>query len=406
MKKIVGYIRVSTNNQDLVRQKKLIDDYAALKGYEVVDYVSEKESGTKNDRSGYQYILGLTKADTDIVLMTEVSRFSREKDVMKPLNGVNDLIHNGIEVHFMNNDIEDVSIYKDTLTPEEINILVREFAQANKEREKIVRRMKSGRDSKFIQFPNALLGKVPFGYKRVPNPEYHMNKTPRAFKERNENAEVVKQMYKWIIEGTTLRNVALRLQAMGVKTNGGKDFDPSLVWAVISNPIYKGEWKMGTSTINWDGIVSEEVWNKAVETLKTNRMITSNAVNFNALKGLIKCTCGHSMIIQKERNYIRLKCTTKKDKYNNIRCTNGGVGYNNVVNACWIAVLCSANDIQFADEAHKEISRLEAKVESLTADKQARVSKKEQNNKRLDKIADSMFKYSEAMQARFEKQII
>lgn len=406
MKKIVGYIRVSTTNQDLARQKKLIEDYASLNSYEVVDYISEKESGTRNDRTGYQYILSLTKNDTDIVLMTEVSRFSREADIMRPLNGVNDLIHKGIEVHFMNNDIEDVSIYKDVLSPEEIQILVREFAQANKEREKIVRRMKSGRDAKFLQFPNALMGKVPFGYKRVANPDYVMNKTPRAFKVRDENAEIVKQMYKWIIEGSTLKNVALRLQALGIKTNGGKDFDSALVASIINNPIYKGEWTMGQATIKWDGIVSEEEWNMAKESLKVGRIMTNNKVNFNALKGLIKCPCGHSMYLQSDHNFVRLKCTSKKDRFDNVRCTNGGTGYNRVVKACWNAVLCSSKDITFANETAKEIANLEAKIEGMKADRKARAYAIEQNNIRLDKIADTMFKYSEAMQARFEKQIV
>ena len=49
MKKVIGYLRVSTPDQSEVRQRKLIKDYCTLNNYEYLDLKEindEKKSGT------------------------------------------------------------------------------------------------------------------------------------------------------------------------------------------------------------------------------------------------------------------------------------------------------------------------------------------------------------------------
>lgn len=398
MKKIIGYIRVSTNTQDLQRQRNLIDSFAALNCCEVVEYISENITGTTSNRSGYQKLLTITTDYADTVLMTEVSRFSREEDIMKPLNQVNDIIHNGLTVVFMDNDIYDTQSYKDKLSSEQIQRLAAEFEASSKERNKIIRRMTTGKLVKFKQFPNGLWGRVPFGYKRVPNPDYKATHTPRAFKERDDNAEVVKQIFQWVIDGASLRNIALRLQSKGIKLMPstrfpeGNDFDDSSIANIIHNPIYKGEWRLKDATINWDGIVTRETWDRAQEALKHNRINTIvRNVNYNPLKGIFKCPCGRSMYIINDRNYKRYRCAVKKDKYDKQICPNGGTGYDIVIKAVWNAILCSANDIKFANETTTEIERLKAKVETANADISGRKQRIEEVNMALDKVAKMIF---------------
>lgn len=404
MKNIVGYIRVSTNNQDLERQKELIKDYADLYDCSVVEFICESITGTTAEREGYKKLLSLTNDYADTVVMTEVSRFSRESDVMNPIIQVNDIIHNGLTVVFMDNDPHITQTYKEILNPEQITKLANDFAASAAERNKIVGRMISGKKSKFMQFPNGLWGKAPFGYRRVVNPDYKMTHNPRSFKERDENAEIVAQMYQWIIDGSSLKDVALRLQARGIKTAPstkypeGNDFDANIVASVIHNPIYKGEWTLDNKTIHWDGIVSEEIWEQAQLALKNNRVRTIiRDVNFNPLKGIMKCPCGKSMYIVNDRKYVRYRCAIKKNKYDSQVCSNGSTGYDITLKCVWNAVLCSARDIQFANETTKEIDRLLNKVKAINEDIKSRKKLIAKNEETLESIAENLFKFSSAM---------
>ena len=52
--KVIGYTRVSTNNQDLKRQKDLIKDYCKQKGYMLSQILEDNGiSGAVDDREGY-----------------------------------------------------------------------------------------------------------------------------------------------------------------------------------------------------------------------------------------------------------------------------------------------------------------------------------------------------------------
>lgn len=399
MKKIVGYIRMSTNNQDLVRQKELIQSFADINGCEVVEFISENKSGTKADREGYKRLLTFTNDYADAVVMTEVSRFSREEETLNPIMNMNTIIQNGLKVVFMDNDIYEYSIYKDKLSASEISELAKKFEGAWNERCKIVRRLKTGRKTKFTQFDNGLFGRLPFGYRRVINPNYKMTFNPRSFMERDEvESEAVANIYKWVIEGITLKNIALRLQSDGIRNHPtsrhpeGNDFDATTVANIIHNENYKGIWHLGEVTKEWDGIVTEEIWDKANAALKSNRLrIITNNVNFNPLKGIIKCPCGKSMCIINDRKYKRYRCAVKKNKYDKTICNNGGTGYDNVIRCVWDAVLCSATDITFVNETTKHIERLKTKIKAYEVDKESRIRIIKNKEQRLDEIASLAF---------------
>ena len=64
--KVIGYTRVSTNNQDLKRQKDLIKDYCKQKGYMLSQILEDNGiSGAVDDREGYKALLSITKDDAD-----------------------------------------------------------------------------------------------------------------------------------------------------------------------------------------------------------------------------------------------------------------------------------------------------------------------------------------------------
>ena len=95
MKRVIGYIRVSTDNQDLERQRVLIRKYCENKGYSLLrieeDYAI---SGTVSDRNGLNNILNITNSIADMVVVSELSRLSRQDDIYETLTQIHLIIRN------------------------------------------------------------------------------------------------------------------------------------------------------------------------------------------------------------------------------------------------------------------------------------------------------------------------
>jgi DNA invertase Pin-like site-specific DNA recombinase len=80
--KVVIYCRVSTEKEaqdsSIERQRMELSKVAYQKGFDVVDIVSEKESGYDVDREGMLTVLDYVTCDTvDAVLVTDDTRIGR-----------------------------------------------------------------------------------------------------------------------------------------------------------------------------------------------------------------------------------------------------------------------------------------------------------------------------------------
>ena len=111
-KRIVGYARVSTEKQDLERQKILIREYCSNNNYDLVKIISEKVSGAKKDRESINELLAVTKDTADMVVVSELSRISREKECLTVLNTINDILENGLDVLFLDEEKAYLSNYR------------------------------------------------------------------------------------------------------------------------------------------------------------------------------------------------------------------------------------------------------------------------------------------------------
>ena len=235
------------------------------------------------------------------------------------------------------------------------------------------------------------IGRVPFGYEKVNNPDYVINKTPKSFLVRNKNAEYVYSIFSWIIEGMTLKAIALRLQQMNIKTNQGNDFSDSTVATLVHNPIYKGVWTFSNKTIDGDAIVSSEVWEQAQEALKTNKLKTIiRNVNFNPLKGIMKCPCGKSMYIHKNYKYLLFRCAAKKNKYDETVCNNGGCEATCVIEACWRAIQRAKSNKDYLLLNNAQIKKIEGEIKEIDRQIEENNTKIEQLKKQMSTLAFRM----------------
>ena len=79
MKKIYGYARVSTREQNLDRQLKALADY----GVDERDIVTDKESGKSLVREGYQMMKNHLLREGDTLVVMSLDRLSRNKRHIK-----------------------------------------------------------------------------------------------------------------------------------------------------------------------------------------------------------------------------------------------------------------------------------------------------------------------------------
>jgi DNA invertase Pin-like site-specific DNA recombinase len=97
--KIIGYIRISTDKQDLDKQRHLLLEYAR-KQHLFIDEFIEVEVSTRRD-VGKRRIDELQSKlrEGDILLVAELSRLGRE--MLQVLNIINDLCIKGVNITFV-----------------------------------------------------------------------------------------------------------------------------------------------------------------------------------------------------------------------------------------------------------------------------------------------------------------
>jgi site-specific DNA recombinase len=172
MKRVIGYIRVSTDNQDLERQRVLIRKYCENKGYSLLrieeDYAI---SGTVSNRNGLNSILNITNSVADMVVVSELSRLSRQDDIFETLTQIHTIIRN-VDLVILDEPDKVYEAGKTIILSDFLMLAIKAYGAAD-ERKKIVSRMTTGKDSKVQAFPLMLTdSNIPTGFKAVPNPNY------------------------------------------------------------------------------------------------------------------------------------------------------------------------------------------------------------------------------------------
>lgn len=394
-KRAIGYIRVSTTAQDAARQRLQIEDFCRDNGYSLNDVLKDEGiSGAVKNRPSYLKLLTLTAEDADVVVVSELSRLSRQTEILSVMNDVNSLLQNGLDVIF----IDTKAHYKGGKVLDLVDIMriaiAAEYARA--ERLKITERMRSGKVRCFLQSEELMCkgSVVPFGYSAVPNPNYVRGKTPKSILVRDENAPVVQEIFKMCIDGLTAKEIQREMISRGIKTVKGNDFFSENIYRILHNPCYKGVWRImpnrdGKNKTEQtrrepierkgDALVPEETWDKVQAILNQNRIVDvpNNGVNYNALRYILKCPCGKNMYIVRQTGtglrYYR--CAVKKNKYDETVCANGGVNADIALKTIWVIVKTAIAKDEFMEMSNekiaktiREIDNLTSKIQSLNAD--------------------------------------
>lgn len=96
---VIGYVRVSTDRQDLDKQRHLLHEYANSERIFINEFIEVEESSRKSaaDRRIDELFAKLKAGD--LLLVAELSRLGRQ--MLQVLNLINDLTEHGVEIVFV-----------------------------------------------------------------------------------------------------------------------------------------------------------------------------------------------------------------------------------------------------------------------------------------------------------------
>lgn len=377
MKRAIGYSRVSTEKQDLVRQEKLISEYCDSHDYILVDIIEEKVSGAKNevDREGLMKLLSLQGNEADTIIVAELSRLSREDDTLDVLNKVNSLLQKGFNVVFLDNEDKVYTAYSKLSLYDIIRLSVEADYSAG-ERKKITMRMKTGKYPKIQANPYMYAGgTAPYGFDIIDNPEFAGQKNNRPAKSimvvNDVEMENVRLIYSWILDGMTVRDAAKKANEMGFITRENKPFCQTSIAKIIKNPIYNGRRRFKGFNLETEKIISDADWNLAQERLQKNRLYKGHGnKHFNPLKGIIFCPCGYGMMLHQMNSirdgaYLTLHCCVRNRPEYGHKCKNSGIKADVVFDAVWKCVKSVILEKEYKNKSNEQVKSYERIIATL-----------------------------------------
>ena len=369
MKRVIGYIRVSTDNQDLERQRVLIRKYCENKGYSLLrieeDYAI---SGTVSNRNGLNSILNITNSVADMVVVSELSRLSRQDDIFETLTQIHTIIRN-VDLVILDEPDKVYEAGKTIILSDFLMLAIKAYGAAD-ERKKIVSCMTTGKDSKVQAFPLMLTdSNIPTGFKAVPNPNYIKGATPKMLLvEDEERMQLVRDIFNYVANGLSLGKTAEKLNMLGYRTARNKPFYEQSIRTIINDSIYNGVryWK-GMKLELPVKFISDEIWNLAHKKVQENKNYSGEAQkHYNPLKGIIKCPCGQTSMYGRTSSCITYRCLDRIKMGIKSPCTNVGIKAETLIYAVWKDVRLRTLDETYQAKSNEKIAEIEAENIKLT----------------------------------------
>lgn len=314
MKTAAAYIRVSTEDQvefSPASQLGAIRKYAKEHDLILPDefiFADEGISGRKTDkRVQFQRMIGTAKLKPkpfDVILLWKFSRFARNREdsiVYKSMLRK----QCGIEV---------VSI-SEQLSEDKTSILIEALIEAMDEYYSLnlAEEVRRGMNEKFSR--GGVVSQPPFGY-RMQDGIFFPDET---------NAPIVQMIYGDYLAGIPVRQIARKLNDMGITSRRGNSFENRTVEYILTNPVYLGKLRRSLTGDRSDRfheqdqcvdgqhqpIISQETFDavqaKRADTKKMYKKYARQAqpVQF-MLKGLVRCDhCGATLVMSASEKYLQ-----------------------------------------------------------------------------------------------------
>lgn len=231
-RRVAAYARVSTDSDEQFTSFEAQVDYYtklinAREDWEFVEvYTDEGISGTSTKhRAGFNRMVSdALEGKIDLIVTKSISRFAR--NTIDTLTTVRRLKEKGVEVYF-----EKENIYTLDSKGELLITIMSSIAQ--EESRSISENVTWGQRKRFSD------GKVSLPYKKFLGYEKGEDGYPKVVEEE---AKVVRMIYRLFLEGETPSGICHILMAQGIPSPGGGDkWHKSTIDSILTNEKYKGD---------------------------------------------------------------------------------------------------------------------------------------------------------------------
>lgn len=301
------YIRVSTEDQAEFSpdsQRKKILEYAEKNNIIIPEEFYFEDIGISGreaeKRPEFMKMISIAKTKPkpfDIVLLWKFSRFARNRE--------DSIVYKRLLRKKCEIDVVSVS---ENLGDDKISELIEgvietmdEFYSIN-----LAEEVKRGMNEKFSR--GGVVSYPPFGYKMGDG----------VFVKDESSASIVKMIYEWYLSGMGMRNIAAKLNEMGIVSKQGNKFENRTVEYILTNPTYIGKLRRNPNGRNSsdrfhqsadnvivDGkhepIIRKELFDAVNDKIREKKkQYVRNSQQTHAdfmLKGLVRCSnCGATLV--------------------------------------------------------------------------------------------------------------
>lgn len=301
------YARVSTEDQtegpSLDQQIYACKEYAHRQKFRVVASYKEDYTGTSLDRPLLTQALRLLERDeADVLVVFHMDRLSRNYIDYLVLR--DQLEQRGKVIHYVASGASQPG-FSGLLTDSIMALM------AHGERERIVERMRKGKDGR-VQRGEIIIATVPYGY---------LKDTKKRLIPDPERATIIQQIFSWYAYGTEdqgplmMEQISKRLQMMGIESPSARGWSPPTIRYILRNTAYAGQFFYGKTRrgkhgkrevqdksdwirVDVPALVDEQTFLIVQQRLQQNQQLSArNKKNEYLLSGHLRCArCGANFI--------------------------------------------------------------------------------------------------------------
>ncbi len=307
MKKVFGYIRVSTLKQgegvSLQEQKEAIIRYADKHELKIIQWFEELETAAKQGRPLFnKMIKQLRGGGGDGAIIHKIDRSARN---LKDWAVLGDLLDEGIEVHFAHESL-DMETRGGRLAADIQAVIASDYIRNLRE-----------------EALKGLYGRLKQGIYPFLAPVGYINNGGGKYKTLDPiTAPLVKKAFGLYATGKfTLNTLTKHMSELGLNNSQGNTLSIKSMSKILNNPFYAGVLRVKGKTFEGGHIplISSTLFAE-VRNILEGKGNSKKVKHDFVFKKLLKCSdCGYSLIGEKQKGFIYYRCHTKECPTKSIR---------------------------------------------------------------------------------------
>jgi DNA invertase Pin-like site-specific DNA recombinase len=275
--RVIGYLRQSLDRTGegvaVERQQTEIQAMADSKGLEVVRWIIDNDtSATRGHREGFEALIDAVKTDPSLELAAWHSdRLCR-------------LVVDSERLIALDRPIHTVVGGEVDLTSPSGRLVYRLMASVAQHEGEIKSARQKASSRQRVRAGRGWGPRRPFGYEH------------RNGEAKEDEAPIVVEMYRRVLNGEGLTSIARDLNKRGVTTSMGHAWSQASLRNLLLNPRYKGTvtyLRQEKGEAVWPAIVSEDLWRAVHSRLTAEQRAPGSNARKHSLSGLVRCgECG------------------------------------------------------------------------------------------------------------------